>query len=129
MPALDWLVSDLEGQFDLTIGMAVLGTERRFSPDVELVLFRIAQEALRNVWRHSGASRAWLTVEFGDGKTTLAVTDNGKGFEVPRSMADLANIGKLGLAGMEERARLVDAELTLESEPGKGTTVTVEVPV
>ena len=129
LPALDWLVSDLEGQFDLTIGMAVLGTERRFPPDVELVLFRIAQEALRNVWRHSGASRAWLTVEFGDGKTTLAVTDNGKGFEVPRSMADLANIGKLGLAGMEERARLVDAELTLESEPGKGTTVTVEVPV
>ena len=129
LPALDWLVSDLEGQFDLTIGMAVLGTERRFPPDVELVLFRIAQEALRNVWRHSGASRAWLTVEFGDGKTTLAVTDNGKGFEVPRSMADLANIGKLGLAGMEERARLVGAELTLESEPGKGTTVTVEVPV
>lgn len=73
LPALDWLVSDLEGQFDLTIGMAVLGTERRFPPNVELVLFRIAQEALRNVWRHSGASRAWLTVEFGDGKTTLCL--------------------------------------------------------
>ncbi len=44
-------------------------------------------------------------------------------------MADLANVGKLGLAGMEERARLVSGKLTLESEPGEGTTVTVEVPV
>jgi len=128
LPALDWLVSDLEKQFAIGIGMAVLGPERRFSPEVELVLFRIAQEALRNVWKHSGASRAWLTVEFGNNKTTLAVTDNGKGFEVPRSVADLANVGKLGLAGMEERARLVGGKLTLESEPGKGTTVTVEVP-
>jgi len=128
LPALDWLVSDLQKHFDMTIGMAVLGPEHRFSPELELVLFRIAQEALRNVWRHSGASRAWVTVEFGDNETTLAVRDNGKGFEVPRSMADLANVGKLGLAGMEERARLVGGKLTLESEPGKGTTVTVEVP-
>ena len=129
LPALDWLVSDLEERFDIAIGMAVLGPEHRFSPEVELVLFRIAQEALRNVWRHSGASRAWVTVEFSDDKTTLSVTDNGKGFEVPRSTADLANVGKLGLAGMEERARLVGGKLTLESEPGKSTTVTVEVPV
>jgi two-component system sensor histidine kinase DegS len=129
LPALDWLVSDLEEHFGMTIGMAVLGAERRFSPDVELVLFRIAQEGLRNVGRHSGASRAWLTLEFGDGKTTLTVTDKGKGFEVPQRMEDLANAGRLGLAGMEERVRLVGGNLTLESEPGKGTTVTVEVSV
>ncbi len=127
LPALEWLVSDLEKHFGISIGVAVLGPERRFSPEVELILFRVAQEALRNVWRHSGASRAWVTLEFGDDKTTLSVRDNGKGFEVPRSMADLASVGKLGLAGMEERARLVGGKLTLESEPGKGTTVTVEV--
>ena len=129
LPALEWLVSDLEKHFGITIGMAVLGGERRFSPEVELVLFRVAQEALRNVWKHSEASRAWVTVEFGDGKTTLTVTDNGKGFEVPQRMGDLANVGRLGLAGMEERARLVGGRLTLESKPGKGTTVTIEVPV
>ncbi|KPK21823.1 MAG: hypothetical protein AMJ76_01645 [Dehalococcoidia bacterium SM23_28_1] len=128
LPALEWLISDLEKQFGITIGMAVLGAERRFSPEVELVLFRVAQEALRNVWKHSGASRAWATVEFGDGKTTLSVRDNGKGFEAPRSPAELANVGKLGLAGMEERVRLVGGKLTLESKLHKGTTVTVEVP-
>ncbi len=127
LPALEWLISDLDKHFDITIGMAVLGPERRFPPEVELILFRVAQEALRNVWRHSEASRAWVTVEFGDGKTTVAVRDNGKGFEVPRTMADLTTVGKLGLAGMKERARLVGGKLTLESEPGAGTTVIVEV--
>ena len=128
LPALEWLISDLEKHFGITIGMAVLGVERRFSPEVELVLFRVAQEALNNVWKHSEASRAWVTVEFGDGKTNLSIRDNGKGFEVPSGMADLANVGKLGLAGMEERVRLVSGKLTLQSKPGEGTEVTVEVP-
>jgi two-component system sensor histidine kinase DegS len=128
LPALEWLISDLEKHFDITIGMAVIGQERRFSPEIELVLFRVAQEALRNVWKHSGASRAWAALEFGDGKTTLSIRDNGKGFKAPRNAADLTNVGKLGLAGMEERVRLVGGKLTLESELDKGTTVTVEVP-
>jgi two-component system sensor histidine kinase DegS len=93
------------------------------------LMFRIAQEALRNACKHAQASRAWVTVEFGDGKIILTVTDNGKGFELPKRLSDLASSGKLGLAGMEERARLLGGSLTLHSEPGKGTTVTVEVPL
>jgi two-component system sensor histidine kinase DegS len=106
-----------------------VGPERRFSPEVELLLFRIAQEALRNVWRHAEASRAWLTVEFDHSKTTLTVSDNGKGFKVPRRAGDLAEVGKLGLAGMEERARLVGGTLRLQSKPGEGAIVTVEAPI
>lgn len=127
LPALEWLVSDLQQQFGIHIGMAVLGENRRLSPDVELVLFRIAQEALRNACRHAQASQAWVTAEFGDGKTTVCIRDNGKGFEVPGNVAELAQSGKLGLAGMAERARLVGGKLTLESKPGEGTTVTIEV--
>ena len=129
LPALEWLASDLTDHFSISIGVAVLGSERRFSSEVELLLFRIAQEALRNVWRHSEASRAWVTVEFNDGKTILTIRDNGKGFELPKRVSDLASAGKLGLAGMEERARLLGGRLTLQSELGRGTTVTVEVPI
>jgi PAS domain S-box-containing protein len=129
LPALEWLASDLTDHFGISIGLAVLGSERRFSSEAELLLFRIAQEALRNVWRHSGASRAWITVEFDDGKTVLTIRDNGRGFGLPKRVSDLASTGKLGLAGMEERARLLGGGLTLQSELGKGTTVTVEVPV
>jgi PAS domain S-box-containing protein len=129
LPALEWLASDLTDHFGISIGVAVLGSERRFSSEVELLLFRIAQEALRNVWRHSQASRAWVTVEFNEGKTVLTIRDNGKGFELPKRVSDLASAGKLGLAGMEERARLLGGRLTLRSELGRGTTITVEVPI
>ncbi len=129
VPALQWLTSDVEAHFGMDVGIAVLGSERRFSPEIELLLFRIAQEALRNVWRHSEASRAWLTMEFDECKTTLTVSDNGRGFEVPQRPGDLAKVGKLGLAGMAERARLVGGTLRLESKPGEGTIVTVEAPI
>jgi PAS domain S-box-containing protein len=129
LPALEWLTSELQRHFGIAIGTAVIGVQRRFSPEAELLMFRIAQEALRNACKHAQASRAWVTVEFGDDKIILTVTDNGKGFELPKRLSDLASSGKLGLAGMEERARLLGGSLTLHSEPGKGTTVTVEVPL
>ncbi len=129
VPALEWLTSDLTKQSGIAVDMAVLGPVRRFPHELELILFRIAQEALRNMWKHSEASKVWLTVEFGDDKTVLTVKDNGKGFDLPERIEDLAIAGKLGLVGMQERAQLIGGRLTLQSEPGKGTTVTVEVPI
>ena len=67
-------------------------------------------------------------MEFGDDKTVLTITDNGKGFELPERVEDLASAGKLGLAGMQERVQLIGGKLALQSEPGKGTTVAVEIP-
>lgn len=129
LPALEWLTADLTEHLGIAVEMKVLGSVRRFSPEIELVLFRVAQEALRNVWKHSGTSRAWVTLEFGDDKTVLTVKDDGKGFELPQRMEDLTVAGRLGLAGMQERAQLIGGRLKLESKPGKGTTVTLEVPV
>jgi len=129
LPALEWLTSDLTEHFGITVDMKVEGKVRRFSPEIELVLFRVAQEALRNVGKHSGASKVSVTLKFGDGRAVLTVEDEGKGFELPERMDDLTVAGKLGLAGMQERAQLIGGRLRLQSEPGKGTTVTLEVPV
>ena len=129
VPALEWLTSDLTNHFGIAIALEVLGSVHRFPPEIELILFRIAQEALRNMWKHSEASKAWVTVEFGDDKTVLTVKDNGRGFELPERIEDLAIAGKLGLVGMQERAQLIGGRLTLQSEPGKGTTVIVQAPV
>jgi two-component system sensor histidine kinase DegS len=129
LPALEWLTSDLSEHLGIAIDMTVRGSVRRFAPEIELVLFRIAQEALRNVWKHSGTSRAWVTVEFGDKKTVLTIKDEGKGFRLPPRVEDLTVVGKLGLAGMQERAQLIGGKLTLQSVRRKGTTVTLEVPV
>lgn len=129
LPALEWLTSDLTNHFGINVDMKVEGEVRRFSPEIELVLFRVAQEALRNVWKHSGASKANVTLKFGDDKAVLTVEDEGKGFDLPERMDDLTVAGKLGLAGMQERAQLIGGKLSLQSELGKGTIVTLEVPV
>ena len=128
VPALEWLTADVTNNFGITVGFGLLGSPHRFPPETELVLFRIAQEALRNVCKHSKASRAWVSLEFTDNKVALTVKDNGKGFMPPSRIGDLASTGKLGLTGMQERTQLINGEIKLESEPGKGTTVTVEVP-
>ncbi len=109
--------------------MVVLGPVRRFPHEIELVLFRIAQEALRNMWKHAEGSRAWVTVEFGNAKVVLTVKDDGKGFVLTKGIDYLPFSGKLGLIGIQERAQRIGGKLTLQSKPGKGTTVIVEVPI
>jgi PAS domain S-box-containing protein len=127
--ALEWMADDLVKDQGIGAHVEVLGTEQSLPNEVQLLLFRIAQEALNNTRRHAEASDVWITMQFGSDKVTLALRDNGKGFELPEKVEDLARIGKLGLAGMQERTLLMRGELTLDSEPGKGTTVSVEVPI
>jgi PAS domain S-box-containing protein len=128
LPALEWLASEVTRYSDVVTKVKVVGKEHRLPEEVAIVLFRITQEALRNVWRHSGATSADITIEFADKKTKITIGDNGKGFKLPDNVGDLAKHGKLGLAGMQERAQLVGGTLTAYSQPGKGTTIAVEVP-
>ncbi len=128
-PALEWLASDVSQYSGIKVRTHTLGTERRLPQESELMLFRIAQEALRNMWRHSEATGADLILEFDVGRITISVKDNGIGFNPPKSVGELARSGKLGLAGMRERALLLGGDMKIESEPGKGTTITVEAPV
>jgi len=124
---LEWLASDVAEYSEIEIKVNVIGSEQRLPEEIELELFRITQEALRNVWRHSQATRAKITVEFNHDKTRITVSDNGKGFDIPQRIGDLAKDGKLGLAGMQERVRLIGATLKVKSQPGKGTSITVEL--
>lgn len=129
LPGLEWLANDMSRYSGIVTKVDMIGQGRRLPPDVELMLFRIAQEALRNVWRHSQATEVEVIAEFHDKKVVVTIKDNGKGFNVPGTVGDLTRDGKLGLTGMHERARLVGGSVTLHSEPGKGTTIVVEVPV
>jgi len=81
------------------------------------------------VWRHSKASKAEITVEFDKSKVKVNVTDDGQGFAIPDKVGDLARHGKLGLAGMYERAQLIGGKLTVKSSPGSGTSVSIEMPI
>ncbi|GAI25749.1 unnamed protein product, partial [marine sediment metagenome] len=127
--ALEWMAENLTKDYGIVTRVEVIGVERGLPDEVQLLLFRIAQEALTNIRRHAEASRAWITLEFGEKKAVLIIKDNGKGFEMPQGMGGLASAGKLGLAGMQERTQLIGGSLRIQSEAGKGTTITIEVPI
>ena len=126
--AVEGLTSDLTEKDKIETEVKVTGEAKRLVPEDELVLFRIAQEALSNVRRHSGASRVTVHVEFWPRQVRVTIHDNGHGFNAPERIDDLASTGKLGLLGMQERARTLGGMLTVQSEPGQGTVVVVEVP-
>jgi len=126
--ALESIADDMTEQYGIATEVEVAGKQQRLSPEKELLLFRIAQEALRNAWRHSQASTATITVDFSPDKIKITVQDNGQGFQLPTRLGDLASAGKLGIAGMYERAQLLGGTLELQSTPGKGTTLVIEVP-
>jgi two-component system sensor histidine kinase UhpB len=105
---------------------AAMSTDGDFSDlgdDAQLVVYRVAQEALSNAGRHSGAGRVDVALRRRpDGGVELAVADDGRGFAFAESESGL------GIGGMRERALLIGGELTIESRPGRGTTVRLTVP-
>ncbi len=101
----------------------------RLKPQTETALYRIAQEALTNVVRHASASAVSVLLDKRDGHAILVVEDDGSGFNMEEVRHSGTPAQKLGLLGMEERAALVGATLTIESRPGAGTAVFVEVPL
>ncbi len=104
-----------------------VGSAGRLEPSVEAIAYRIVQEALANVRRHSRAESARVTARPGGGWLELEVWDDGEGFE-PREPAALAKEGHFGLLAMWQRAELVGGSCEVRSEPGKGTTVLIKVP-
>jgi signal transduction histidine kinase/ligand-binding sensor domain-containing protein len=108
---------------DLDIG----GTYRALSSNIENEVFRIVQEALANVVRHSGATRVALSLRYHPNELTVTVFDNGSGFHA--SDPTLPAKGHFGLQGMRERANQIGGRLNVKSSPDSGTTVTLAIPL
>jgi len=100
-------------------------TDERLASEVETMMYRLAQEALNNVAKHARADHVDVVLERSSEQVSLIIEDNGVGFEP--SNAEAVGEG-FGLIGMRERAALVDADLQIESTPGRGTTIIVRAP-
>jgi signal transduction histidine kinase len=130
VPALQRYVHTCHERHHLAIDFQTLGLEGvRLPPPVETALYRIAQEALTNVVQHAGASQVSLLLEACAGAVVMIVEDNGCGFEVDQFTHGPPDGRWLGLSGMWERAELLGGRLTIESAPGDGTAVFVEIPL
>ncbi len=122
--ALDQYASRLNSD-QLSVQFKAVGFKgKRLSPEVETSLYRIVQEALTNVVRHAHASNVGILLERGWGKVKVFIEDDGIGLDPERVIS--ANC--MGLIGMRERAEMLGGSLSLESAPGKGTSIIVEVP-
>ena len=124
VPALERLVETFREQTGIPVELETVLGETRLPPPVETALYRIVQEALTNVIKHSRASRVSVLVTRKRDSVAAVVEDDGVGFS-----PDEARDGGLGLVGMRERITLLDGRLTVESEPERGTTLVAEVPV
>lgn len=127
--ALEMLARESNQAAGIPVEFQRQGTEKRLNPNIELALYRIAQEALNNVNHHAQATQADLNIFFTPQEVTLQVRDNGKGFDVPKSPAEFAPGGHFGLLGLYERAELIGARLEIFSLPGQGSRITVHLPV
>ena len=126
--ALEMLAKETSATGGLEVEYASTGEPQRLEPEVELALYRMAQEALTNARKHANAQRVQLTVDYAPEAVDLTVRDDGVGFVVPETPDEFANQGHFGLLGLTERAELIGAELKVESQPGHGTSVRVIVP-
>jgi signal transduction histidine kinase len=128
VPALDMLARDTSAIIKIPVHFETSGSDHRLQPEVELALYRIAQEALSNIVRHAQASHVEVCLNFTQETIALTATDDGCGFDVPGSPSEMAPIGHFGLLGMQERAELIGARFTVISAPGQGTRVSVTLP-
>ena len=126
--AIEMVVEEASGHFSGGAQVRVVGSPRRIERSVELALFRIAQEGLRNIDKHAGATAVDVELGFTGDAVSLSMTDDGKGFILPRHTSDLPRVGKLGVLGMRERAELVGGSFRLDSTPGAGTRLVVRMP-
>jgi two-component system sensor kinase len=130
--SVEQLVEDCARMFRIRIDLTTRGLDERPAlPDaVQTAVFRIIQEALTNVGRHARASEASVLLVASGERLRAVVEDNGVGFASSSGTGTEQPVrGSLGLSGMRERARLVGGRIEIESQPGTGTTVMVEVPV
>ena len=128
LPALRGHIHAFEQRTGIQTQLVTQGKSARLKPDTETTVFRIVQESLTNVLRHSAANSVKVTVVFEAHAVQLMVHDDGRGFDVEGALAGAGGRAAWGLLGIQERASLVGGTAEIASRPGEGTTVRVFIP-
>ena len=108
---------------DLALHFSAPAVPTKMPPAIEIVCFRITQEALTNILRHAGARNVWIELALAGDGLELTVRDDGTGFDLAEAHRRAVDGGSIGLLSMEERAALADGRIEIRTAPGAGTTV------
>lgn len=123
--AIEWQAKDFQNRTGIVCRLNSMDEDLPVNNDSATTVFRIFQESLTNVARHSGATEVEITLQRIDGHVRLDIHDNGKGVDT----ASIRGSRSLGLLGMQERVRLIDGDVGIYGKPGEGTTVRVNIPI
>ena len=129
LPALRWYVKEYQQKCSIEVEFAAQGFKQRLPAEMETALYRIVQESLTNTARHANAHKVLITMKEDADAVYVTIIDDGRGFDVGTLLKTPDQERGLGLAGMNERAVLLDGSLTIHSYPGQGTTIKVRIPL
>jgi two-component system sensor histidine kinase UhpB len=129
LAALGDLAQRFADQLNIPVDYLPRGSRGRFAPDVELVLYRVAQEALTNVAKHADAKAVWIDLDRTANDVSVSIRDNGKGFDPKTAVSSDGRGLGLGMFGMEERVALVGGRFRVWSAPGQGTEIFAYIPL
>jgi signal transduction histidine kinase len=128
--AISRYIQEFRQLFHIPVDFQVTGFEhKRLPPAMETAVYRILQEAMTNAGKHARAEHISVLLEARDGQVSAIVEDDGQGFQADRMLRSGLQQGKLGLYGMQERAQQLGGSITIESEPMKGTTIYLRIPI
>ena len=119
----DLRADGLEGRF------SEVGTPCRLPSSVEIAAYRVIQEALNNVRKHAGATKVDVRLEFLQEKLLVDISDNGKGFDLSRTMDSAVEVGHVGLVGMKQRAEMLGGDIRIKTGEGGGTSIVLSLPI
>jgi len=127
--AIRQYAEDILGPLGIKSTVSCAGDSRTLLPEIETGLFRVTQGIIGNIAKHSRASAASVTISYSDDSMIMRIEDNGRGFDVSKlAVVDDRGRGSR-LLGMKERVKLMGASYSVESQEGKGTCVTVKIPL
>jgi signal transduction histidine kinase len=127
--ALSWLVRDTGEHFPIRVALDMEPVDHLFCAEEQIVIYRIVQEALKNITKHAEAQRASVTIRTRGNGVFLFVEDDGVGFDTEWIRNQHVADRGLGLAAMDERGRMLGGFLTINSTPGGGTRISLRIPV
>jgi len=127
LPAIRWIIDQCNRDGTLDVNLNVDGKLPKQSYEKEVFVFRIVQESLNNIIKHSSADKAVVNIKSRYDECQIIIRDNGKGFDLPRVMNQLAAQGKLGIVGMKQRVAFLGGDFFINSELGKGTTIEIKI--
>jgi len=129
VPALKYLINEFSKYYNITYAFDSEDMNHLFAEEAQIIIYRIFQEALTNIVRHAQASNVHLAIHEQEGEVLLLAEDNGRGFDVAKVLSRKTGGKGLGLASLDERAKMLGGGLQIHSREGAGTSITCTLPV